>query len=220
MIREIFLFQWRGMGMAAYLPPIALLVIFLYLAVDPPSAGIFLSDQQLAMGQALEILVPVWGGWWSVFLVSEAVKEEGEVLFSYPTSPWSWGMGMVLLYWLLFFSLVTCGLATLTRFTVVIPVSVWIQLGVQSLFYAGLGYASVTLMGRVHGAIAAVLIYGSTQVVTMGNLFPWINIYWYLYHPTSLLEGSELIIRAGSVGGAACLLLLFGQRALFRFRRF
>lgn len=127
---------------------------------------------------------------------------------------------MVLTYWMLFFLLILLGLLLIEGIVMDLPLSVWVQLGVQSFFFAGLGYVAITVLGHVGGAVAVVLLYASTQVLTMGNLFSWINIYWYLYHPEHLLHGTDLLIASISVFLAGAGLLLAGQWALFRFRRF
>lgn len=55
--------------------------------------------------------------------------------------------------------------------------SLALQLGVESFFFAGMGYLSMSLTRNSGWALVIVIVYNSTQILTRGALFPSINVF-------------------------------------------
>ncbi|KJB86985.1 hypothetical protein AZ66_15660 [Paenibacillus sp. E194] len=65
--------MWKTMGPNAYVPIIVFILLILY--------GYFKHGALLFIVPALEACLPIFGSWWSIFLLKDLLEEEGGELF-------------------------------------------------------------------------------------------------------------------------------------------
>ncbi len=84
-----------------------------------------------------EYTIPVTASWWSIFLFRDILEESGsETIFTYPMPRWKLGLAKVLLFFLLYLSLLLLMLFILElRSSESIFLLLALQLGIQAFFY-------------------------------------------------------------------------------------
>jgi hypothetical protein len=114
-------------------------------------------------------------------------------------------------------------LSSATLYILLIPVhsffgSFVLQTGFQSLFYACFGFMLITLIRNAFWALGIVLFYASTQILTKGNLAPWVNI--YLFHNETIPSFPDLQPKMLQAFVLSFICILVGQIRYFRTERF
>lgn len=207
-------FEIRAMGLLFYIPLVLPLLVV---------AGMFLNQIQglYAILQIVEYLLPPWVSLWCIQLLRNHMEFEGcEVLHSYPLSKWKSGVGMMFLFWVFYLLWIITLISVLQ---VMIPVhsffgSFVLQTGFQSLFYACFGFMLITLTRNAFWALGIVLFYASTQILTKGNLAPWVNI--YLFHNETIPSFPDLQPKMLQAFVLSFICILVGQIRYFRTERF
>ncbi|SEN39863.1 hypothetical protein [Lihuaxuella thermophila] len=166
-------FDWKSMGFNAYVPFLAAFFILGYSFLAKNDASRIIP--------ALEFSFPIFAAWWSVFLFYDLLEEPGsETIFTYPVSRWSLGITRVLSYFALYLFLLFFLLWIVDAFAAPgIFAPMYVQLAIQSFFYCTLGFVSMAATLNAGWSLVIVVIYSSTQILTRGELFPWINIYLF-----------------------------------------
>jgi hypothetical protein len=204
-------FEWRSMGISAYLPFLvaALLVFIVYLNED--ELPYFLP--------ALEMLFPLFGCWWSVFVLHDLLAEEGgEVLFTYPRRRWHLGILRVFLFYLLYLLLMfvmLLGVGSVIGINQIPPLA-W-QYGVQSFFYSGLGFLAMVLTRSTGWSLILVTSYLSLMILTRGQSLQFLDIY---LHNTSIMSIESMIPFLRKVGLYGLILYANAQYFLSTSNRF
>lgn len=170
------IFDWKVMGVVAYVP-IAITLLLACICATYIGAQNFLEH----VTRILEYSFPIFGAWWSIFIFQDILEEQGsETILSYPVSTWNLGIlrtGIFFVFYLilLFTLLVIIQLWSNEK----IIYSLFMQLGIESLFFAGLGFASMALCSNSGWAMVIVIVYSTAQILTKGTLFPVANIYLF-----------------------------------------
>jgi len=193
------LFDWRVMGVTAYFPLLVILALFGYISLRKDFSNVWNS-----LVPALEFTLPVFASWWSVFLFQDVLEEPGsETLFSYPITRRKLGVTRVAIFYAVYLILVLSLLLVLewlSATSVFLPLA--IQYGSESFFFAGLGFLAMVLTLDSGWALAVVLVYTSTQLLTGGQVLPLLNVFLLNKRvlPVSELLAPALInILAGAV---------------------
>lgn len=166
------IFDWRVMGVNAYIPFIVVLVLISYSKMK--------QDALTHIIPALELTFPAFAAWWSIFLFQDVLEEPGsETLFSYPIKRWKLGLARVGFFFIIYIILMLIMLFIIDQWSVTedILLPLAIQLGTQSFFFAGLGFLSMVLFSKSGWALVILVVYTSTQVLTRGTLIPIVNIF-------------------------------------------
>lgn len=205
------LFDWRTMGWNAYIPLIIGMVVLAYM--------LSAKGEERAVLSMMEILLPAFSAWWSIFIFQDILDEPGgETLFSYPQSRWSIGLKRVLLFLLLYTLLITF---ILLVYSLIMKHSFWgvtqLQLIVQSLFFSALGYLLVVLLKSCSWAMLVTAAYVSFQVLTRGSVFPWSNLYFFHIHKPL---GPEVFSKLVVILVVGLILLFSAQFAINRLEKF
>ena len=207
-------FDWKVMGATAYFPLLVILALFGYIGLP--------KDQRTDwynLIPALEFTLPVFASWWSVFLFQDVLEEPGsETLFSYPITRGKLGITRVAIFYAGYLALLLSLLLLLDQFSKTsVFVSLAIQYGSESFFFAGLGFLAMVLTADSGWALAVILIYTSTQLLTGGQVLPMLNIFLFnskVLPISQLLSPALINILAGTV------LWLTAQYLFKTFRRY
>lgn len=207
-------FDWKVMGVPAYFPLMVILALFGYIGIR--------ADQPIVwynMIPSLEFTLPVFASWWSVFLFQDVLEEPGsETLFSYPISRWKLGITRVAIFYAGYLALILLLLLGLDQFSeksVFLPLA--IQYGSKSFFFAGLGFLAIVLTTDSGWALAIILVYTSTQLLTGGKVFSVLNIFLF---NRKVLPISQLLSPAFFNIVAGVVLWILAQYLFKTFRRF
>jgi len=173
------LFDWKAMGINAYVPLCVVCVLIGY--------GNLRKEALTQVIPVLELTFPVFAAWWSIFLFQDFLEEEGsEVLFCCPIQRWKLGIARTAIFFAIYIILMLIMLLVIDqwfRADLLEPLS--LQLGLQSFFFAGLGYLSMCLTRNSGWALVIIVVYNSIQILTRGALFPYINIFIFNERPLS-----------------------------------
>lgn len=212
MMRRMHLsFDWKAMGIVAYVPFLTSGLVFIYC---------FLSKNALEqILPALEFGVPVFASWWSIFLFQDVLEEPGsETLFSYPVSRYRLGLLRVGVFFVFYLFLIALVLLLIQTWS---PrgffVSEFVLLSAESLFIAGLGYLSMVLTRDSGWSLTIILVYVSTQVLTKGVLIRFLNIFVF---NDSILSLNRVIGPAVYAVTFAAILCVLGHMILQKTERF
>ncbi|OYD08992.1 hypothetical protein [Paludifilum halophilum] len=182
MLKQIDLrLDWKSMGILAYVPVAVVALLTGYYTIDPPHDIFYVI-------RTLEMSVPVFASWWSIFLMQEYVEGVGgETLFSYPLHRWKMGTLRILIFWMLYLSIVAVllGWVQFLMPDTDLFFSLLIELGIQSFFFAGLGFLFIVVTKNTSWSMGLVIVYTST-LLTGGNLIPVSNIFVFRDEPPSL----------------------------------
>ncbi|ASS76531.1 hypothetical protein CIG75_17240 [Tumebacillus algifaecis] len=202
-------FDWKAMGINAYLP-----LLILVLSVW---AGRYFSTNQLL--PMLEAMLPAFAAWWSIFLFQDLLEEPGgETIFSYPISRLQLGLFRVLFFLAGYLLFLLASIALIdVWFPEFVTASLFLQFATQSIFFAGLGYASVVLFRNCGWSLVVLILYSCTQIFTKGELFPYVNVYLF---NDRVLPISAFASRSVTTFLCGVLLLTLGQILLNRQNRF
>ena len=178
-----FSYDWKAIDKNAYVPffVVLLLIGYSYLRMNAMTHIL----------PALEFVFPVFAAWWSIFIFQDILEEPGsEITFSYPISRWQLGIYRVAIFFILYLIIMLMMLMMIDYLcTDNIFVPLFIQLGAESFFFAGLGFLSMTLTRNTGWSLTIVIVYTSIQILTKGQMFPLINIYLF---NEKMLKISEL----------------------------
>jgi hypothetical protein len=95
-------FQWKSMGAGAYIPIIILLLISGYTYFNRSLLNFMYNVLPM-----IELIVPLQGLWWIVFIFINDLEEEGsETIFSYPVKRYKLGIVRVIKFIILYLVLV------------------------------------------------------------------------------------------------------------------
>lgn len=212
MFKSYIVFNWKSMGMNAYLP---LLTSLFLLGV------VVLNNGNLAQSMSvIEMVFPIFGCWWSIFILHDLLSENGnEVLFSLPIKRWKLGVVGVLIFFLLYMCLMIIMLALMSSWIGLKAVfSLGLQLSVQSFFYAGLGFLSMVITRSTGWSIIVATSYLSLMLLTtQTSSFQIIDIYLHNVRP---VPASELIYFIQKVGVLGILMFINAQYLLSTTTRF
>lgn len=130
---------------------------------------------------AIEMTLPVFAGWWSIFLFYDILEEQGsETIFSYPIKRWKLGIARVTIFFVFYLLLIASTIYILDIWSdQEIFSSLLLQIGFQTFFFAGLGFFVITLTANSGWSLVALMVYSSTQMLTRGSFLPFINIYLF-----------------------------------------
>lgn len=208
------IFDWKVMNINAYIPLIIFLLTLSYSSTWKES-----SVALEYITPAIEFTIPVFAAWWSIFLFQDVLEEPGsETIFSYPIARWKLGITRVFIFFAIYFILIVAMLLLLDAWVegnVFLPLL--IQFGTQAFFFAGMGFIAVVLLANSGWALVVVLIYTSTQALTNGSLFPFLNIFLFNKEPLAFNELLSPAIYNILVGGC---LWFFAQNFLKHFKQY
>jgi hypothetical protein len=212
MLRKINpFFQLKSMGISAYLPIItSAFLVFV----------IFINNGSLVESMpVIELIFPIMGCWWSIFVLHDLLSENGgEVLFSLPIRRWCYGslsvITLFLMYMLLMIGMLLIMTTWLSKTTLV---SLGLQLGAQSFFYAGLGFLAMVVTRNTGWALIIVTSYLSIELLTFKNPIGMIDIY---FHNVQAIPVSELSFLLNKVLVLGVILFINAQYFLSTTRRY
>lgn len=165
------LFDWKALEKNAYVPIIVaiLLIGYSYLRLNALTHII----------PALEFFFPVFAAWWSIFIFQDILEEPGgEIIFSYSISRLQLGIIRVVSFFILYLILMIIMLLVIDHLCIAdLFLSLALQLGTESFFFAGLGFLAMVTTLNTGWALTIVVIYSCTQILTAGHMLPFINIY-------------------------------------------
>ncbi|SDX11048.1 hypothetical protein SAMN05444487_11079 [Marininema mesophilum] len=200
-------YDWRSMGVFAYVPLGISIFVFLIL--------LLMGSDLSRVIQFSEMSLPLFASWWSILLMQEFLEQEGnETLFSYPLSRYKMGILRVFLFWGLYILVIAWVIGAKQWVDSPAPhffSSLFLQLGYESLFYAMVGFLLIVLTKNTVWAMGIMFVYTSTQFLTHGNLIPWLNIYQLnteLLTVNQLLKPMVKVVIAGVICGGLAQWLL------------
>lgn len=207
-------FDWRIMGIQAYVPLAAWILLILYCAVFRQGDTWSLA-QQLPV---LEMMLPVFSAWWSICLFQDVLEEEGsETLFSYPISRWKLGTARVLFFCLLYMGGIAAVLGVLQSWTgEPFWLSLTMQFSAQAVFFSSLGFLAVVAAAQVGWALLIVAGYAVIEQFIGPMLPSFLNIYFFNRSP---LSPEQWWLLAKPLGYGLALMAI-AQILLHHFRRF
>ncbi|MFC5402602.1 hypothetical protein [Cohnella soli] len=205
------LFDWKAMGGNAYIPLGVIMLLFVY--------GLFKNHSVASFIPGIETCIPIFGAWWPIFLLKDIIEEPGgETLFSYSVSKYMWGTYRISVYSLLYLILICLLLIAIDPFyDESLFISLFTQIGLESLFFSSLGFLTMVLCRNTGWALVLVAIYASTQILTGGELFSVINVYWFNH---SLIPLNEQINHLGKWFIFSVILWIFAQTEFNKLQKF
>jgi len=159
------------MSLNAYMPILTTLLLIVIIVFN---------DGDLTQTMpVIELIFPLFGCWWSVFILQDLLSEPGnELLFSLPVSRLKVGIFNVLLFFLLYVILLAIMLIVIMKWVDFnASISLGLQLTGQAFFYAGLGFLSMVLTRNTGWSLLVVTAYLSFQLLTTQTSVGLINIY-------------------------------------------
>lgn len=169
---QTFRFDWKSMGINAYIPLFVVLFISVYVSL--------LHGNIRYIIPAIELGLPVCSAWWAIFLFHDILDEPGsEVIFSYPTKRRKIGIFRVLLFCLLYSSIISILICVIVISTgnQTFLLSFLLQIYSECLFFSSLGFAAVALSRHISWSLYIVAGYASFQVITKGNVNALLNVF-------------------------------------------
>ncbi|NMI07148.1 hypothetical protein HF638_24455 [Paenibacillus sp. SZ31] len=169
--RSPLIYTWKAMSFNAYMPILTTLLLILIL--------IFNDGDLTQTMPVIELIFPLFGSWWSIFVLQDLLSEHGnELLFSLPVSRFKIGIFNVLLFFFLYVILLTIMLIVLMKWiNLNAAISLVLQLSAQAFFYAGLGFLAMVLTRNTGWSLLVVTSYLSFQLLTTQTSVGFINIY-------------------------------------------
>jgi|GEM_PF-1763371 len=207
-------FEFKVMGINAYIPLIGALFVAIYSAVSLKSQEGWMNTVSI-----LEIVMPFLSGWYSVFLFQDVLEEIGsETIFTYPIKRYELGVLRVLVFFI--FYMVILALVLLEIQLMVdkeVFLTLFLQLSLQGLFFSSLGFVLVTITSSSIWSLTVLSIYSVTQIITGGNLFSFINVYLF---NGDIIPINEIFIRLGHVVILSLLFLSIGHVLFSKYKNF
>lgn len=188
------------MGNTAYFPFLVGILLIVYCS--------FIHGNVKYMVPALEMIIPALCAWWSIFLLQDSLEEEGsETLFTYPSARWILFIPKILLFFVIFLLFLMLLLFMILSINNQLAgyFSLLVQLGVESFFFANLGFISIVLTRNVSWALYIIAAYTSFQIITRGVYLSSINI--YIFNDSILSLRDERILE-GSIKGLILSLIM------------
>lgn len=189
-------FDWRCMGLGAYLP---FLVVALLIFITAFNQG-----QLPDIMPAIEMLFPIFGSWWSIYVLHDLLSEgSNEVLLSYPVKRWNMGIVRVLSFFLLYLILMMVMLVIMSPWIGsqnILPLAM--QLGAQSFFYSGLGFLAIVLTMNTGWSLIIVTCYLSLQIMGRDGILPLLDIYLHNARPFPIQQLTPMLLKATLFGVA------------------
>jgi len=180
-----YLNQYKMMDGAQYIPFVTIVVVYIF-------CYSYLAPQVLPQYilPVLEYSIPVCSAWWSIFILQDVLEEEGgEIFFTYPVKRWKLGLGRVILS---FVTYTVCIILMMVLFIITTQdlrfIGVFIRLFFQSLFFSALGFTSMVLTSNTTWSLFIIIAYESTQIITRGKFFWFINIFNFNIQFTSIKD--------------------------------
>jgi len=189
-------FDWKVMGPIAYFPFVISLLFMAYCMTKEFSLREILP--------ALEMSLPAFAAWWSIFLFQDVLEEEGtEVILSLPIPRWKLGTVRVGFFFLvyLFLLIIVTGFVQLGSDDNIFLLLFW-QLSVESLFFCSLGFLSMIITMNSSWALIIIISYVSIQILTKGEFIHFTNIYLFnnqIYPMKELANWSIVVLLFGLV---------------------
>lgn len=205
------LFDWKAIENNACIPIIVaiLLIGYSYLRLNALPHII----------PALELVFPVFAAWWSIFIFQDILEEPGgEIIFSYSISRLQLGIIRVASFFILYLVLMIIMLLVIDQLCVAdlfLPLA--LQLSTESFFFAGLGFLAMVITLNTGWALTIVVIYSCTQILTNGQMLPFINIYIFNDKLLTISELFSLSARPLLWGG---LLWIIAQTILNKLQKY
>ncbi|MBN2908835.1 hypothetical protein JQC72_04765 [Polycladomyces sp. WAk] len=188
------LFDWKSMGIQAYIPMMAMVLLFLY--------TLTVKDALPFIIPALEYVTPIFSAWWSIFLFYDLLEEPGsETIFTYPVSRWKLGVvrvGVFFLFYVLLLEILLFAIEKWTAPGIWEPMSV--QLIAESYFFCGLGFLAMAMTMNTGWSLMFPIVYSSTQILTKGALLPVVNIYAFNQEPLTWDELPAVVFKSVLLG--------------------
>lgn len=159
----------------AFLLPIAALILV------GGGLMLFARNNQIDIGVLMlayeAVLGPV-AAWWSIFLLVPMLEEPGgELFFTYPTSRFYYGVVRCLSFGLFYGVLLALQIALLANILVFPPSGLILQMIMESLFFAGLGFLAMVLTRAANYALVVVVGYDLAMILVYRFLPEWIDIF-------------------------------------------
>jgi hypothetical protein len=169
-------FEFRVMGVNAYIPIVGYLLMLIYSILN-----LKYSNGWMNIIQSLEMVMPFFAGWYSVFLFQDVLEEMGsETIFTYPIKRYELGILRVLIFFIFYMfilALVLILIQVIGNRNIFLPL--FIQFTAQGLFYSGLGFLCAVITSSSIWALTILIVYAVTQILTTGSLFKIANIYLF-----------------------------------------
>jgi hypothetical protein len=151
-------FDFKALAGLNLVPPLIIIIMFMYckgfMEPNPFYKGII---------PAFENIIPPFASWWSIFLFQEMLEAQGcEIFFSYPVSRIKAGILRAISGFALYSIILGIMLFFLQTYTKDYFFSrLFFQMVVQSFFFAGLGFAAMTVLSNSTYALFVVIAYSS-----------------------------------------------------------
>lgn len=202
------------MGVQAYVPFVAWILLILYCAVFR-QGDTWSLPQQLPV---LEMILPAFSAWWSICLFQDVLEEEGsETLFSYPISRWKLGTARIVFFCLLYMCGIAAVLGILQCWTAEpFWLSLMLQFSAQAFFFSSLGFLAVVTTAQVGWALLIVAGYAVIEQFVGPMLPSFFNVSLFNRSPLSPDQWWTL----AKPLGYGLVLMVIAQFLLRRFRRF
>ncbi|MBW7476033.1 hypothetical protein K0T92_14905 [Paenibacillus oenotherae] len=204
-------FQLKSMGISAFLPLVTSSFLVLIVFINSGS----LVDSM----PAIEFIFPIMGCWWSIFVLHDLLAEKGgEVLFALPVRRWCYGSLNVMTFYIMYMLLMVIMLLVMSNwFSQSELVSMGLQLGAQSFFYAGLGFLAMVLTRNTGWSLIIVTSYLSIELLTFRNSISMFDIYLHNVEAIPVPELSNFLIKVVILGA---ILFINAQYFLSTTRRY
>ncbi len=170
-------FDFFSMGANSVVPLLTGLAVFVCIFVMDHFQSDISSTRIIVI---FECMIPWMASWWSIYLMERIVAMPGcELYFTLPVSRWYYGLWRICIGFMLY-SIWISILLIMTKIWIHPQIAVfdlWIQLSLESLFFAFLGFLAMVLIRNIGYSLVAIMIYTLSQILFRGQLFPVINVF-------------------------------------------
>ena len=167
-------FNFRMMGINFFVPIIVMLLLILYLYLICYLAGM----TEAFYFRCSECAVPLFGSWWAIHLMRPILEDKGnEIYYSCGASRLYLGLMRIMEGWVVYCLLTTIYCVVLRMMTTYHFWSFLLQLIIQSMFYFGLGFLSISITGKSWYSWIINLVYGLFYLYTRNRFLPAFSIY-------------------------------------------
>lgn len=203
---KIIGFDIKSMGIVFIFPFFIFIMDFLYCASYIGSVGLNFQSIMLCF----EVTIPCLAAWWTIFSLQDCLEQDGrETVFTYAISRYKLGILRTFLFFIIY--IISIGIF-IFLFTLYLKepifLSVFLQLVIESFFFYSFGFLIMTLIKKAEWSIFIILAYVTTQVMSSGKVFKFINVY---YFNNAILPLRSLIERGWFIIIISILTIIFAQ---------